>query len=284
MGLFSSIAKLSFTPALLADALTPKAANTPTPAQAQFEPVINEIAGTKSERVKQPDGTWATVIKKLPLSAEDQAYYDELQNLRASSLNYIKDLTENYDVAKIPGLQQYLKDYETSANQAIDRAAGVTANQEEKTLARYGQADSTAAANARVGRAATVMDQRASLGRDMSAIEQNARNDEISRQSGLYSLATGGITGQQNTQLGSVAGLLSTGLAQQANSQNYNNTLAGIAAANDAAQKKQEQAGLNNMATITSLLAAPATGGASLALPSLFNAASKSGFAKYGAA
>ncbi|ACI54445.1 hypothetical protein Rleg2_1151 [Rhizobium leguminosarum bv. trifolii WSM2304] len=282
--MFSSISKLAFTPSLLNDVLNPQTANTPTPTQAQFETQIDNIANTKTERVKQPDGTWALVRSKLPLSAEDQAYMDTLEALRTSSVNHIKDLTENFDPANYPELAQYLKDYETSANMAIDRAAGRTSNQEEKALARFGQADSTAAANARVGRAATVMDQRATLGRDMSTITENARGNELNRQLGLYNLATGGITGQQSIQLGSVPGLISTGLSQQASNQAYNNSVAAIGGSNNAATLAGQQAGFSNLVGLTSLAAAPFTGGTSLMLPSLYGAASKTGYAKYGAA
>jgi len=284
VGLFSSISKLAFTPSLLNDVLNPKTASTPIPEQAQFEPFINEIARTKTERVKQPDGTWATVFKQLPLSPEDQAYMDQLEGLRSSSLAHIKDISQNFDLTKYPEIAQYLKDYETTANQAISKAAYATSLGQEKLLGRVGQANSTAADNARVGRAATEQDQRASLGRDMSAIKENARSNELNRQIGLYNVATGGITGQQNTQIASLAPAISASLSQQANDQAYKNAVAGVVGANNASALAGQQAGLSNLVGLTSLAAAPFTGGTSLMLPSLYGAASKSGYAKYGAA
>ncbi|ANL71931.1 hypothetical protein AMC83_CH01948 [Rhizobium phaseoli] len=267
------------------DLLNPKAPQTPTPEQAQFETQIDKIANTETKRVKQPDGTWAMVRDKLPLSAEDQAYADQLQSLRDDSLAFIRDLTENYDRSKIPWLDQYLKDYEESGNNTITRSAATTANEQEKALARFGQADSTAATQARAQRFATTSNQRVQLGRDMSAIEQNARDSELSKQGSLYSLASNALNNQTNMQLGSAAGLINSGLAQQANTQNFNNTLAATLGANNKAQFDAQQAGFNNLAALTSLAAAPFTGGASLALPSLFNSAkagTSGGWASYG--
>jgi hypothetical protein len=244
----------------------PKAALTPIPEQAQFETQIDDVAGTKVERVKQPDGTYTIVRSALPLSAEDQALQDTFKQIQQSSLDYITKLSNNYNVDDIPWLKQYLTDYQATQSKAITDNAVATGNAEEKLLARYGQADSTAGAQARIARAGTVMDQKAQLARDMSGIEQDARSQELNRQGSLYSLASGALNGQQGTQLNSLAGLVNSGLSQQQNQQNYNNSVAATIGANNAAKAAASQAGFNNLATIAGIAAAPFTGGASLAL------------------
>ncbi|TBH23642.1 hypothetical protein ELG64_09055 [Rhizobium leguminosarum] len=253
--------------------LKPKAATTPIPEQAQFETQIDNIAGTKVERVKQPDGSYATVRSSLPMSAEDQAYYDTLNAIRESTINYIGKLTTDYNVDDIPGLKQYLQDYEATQTEAIDRAGLARTTAEEKALARFGQADSTAATQARDARGEDLISNKIQLSRDMSGIEMDARNQELSRQGSLYNLATGGITGQQSTQLGSLSGLVNSGLAQQSATQGYNNSVASVTGANRQAKADANQAFMNNIVGIASLAAAPFTGGASLAAGGMFSQA-----------
>lgn len=182
-------------------------------------------------------------------------------------------LSTNYDRSQIPWLDQYLKDYETTNLKAINDNATTTTNSDEKALARFGQADSTAAAQARTARFGVVTGQKDQLARDMSGIEQDARNSELSKQGSLYSLATGGLNQQSATQLGSLASLASSGLSQQGNTQNYNNSVAATIGANNAAKAASQQAGFGNLVGLASLAAAPFTGGASLAVPGLFGAA-----------
>lgn len=252
---------------------SPKTPITPIPEQAPFETQIDNVAGTKVERVKQPDGTYATVRSALPLSAEDQALQDTYKSIAQNSLDYMTKLSTNYDRSQIPWLDQYLKDYEATNLKAINDNALSTANGEEKALARFGQADSTAGAQARSARFGVVSGQKNQLARDMSGIEQDARNQALGQQGSLYSLATGALNQQSATQLGSLANLVSSGLSQQGNTQNYNNSVAATIGANNAAKAASQQAGFNNLVGLASLAAAPFTGGASLAVPGLFSAA-----------
>lgn len=246
--------------------LKPKAATTPIPQQAAFETQIDNVAGTKVERVKQPDGTYALVQSSLALSPEDQAMQDAWQRIAQDSLAYIDKLSNSYNRADVPWLDEYLTNYETSQTEAIDRAGLARTTAEEKALARFGQADSTAATQARAQRSSDIVDQRVQVQREMSGIEQDARNQAINQQAGLYDIATGELENQRQTQLGSLSRLVSTGLNQQAASQNYNNSVAATIGANNKAKAEASQAGLSNLAGVASLAAAPFTGGASLAL------------------
>ncbi|TPL98324.1 hypothetical protein [Mesorhizobium sp. B2-3-10] len=252
---------------------SPKTPITPIPAQADFETQIDNVAGTKVERVKQPDGTYATVRSALPLSAEDQALQDTYKGIAQSSLDWMTKLSTDYNPDDIPWLKDYLADYKATNLKAINDNAASTATSDEKALARFGQADSTAAAQARSARFGVVSGQKDQLSRDMSGIAQTARDSELSKQGSLYSLATGALNQQSATQIGSLANLVSSGLTQQGNTQNFNNSVAATIGSNNAAKAASQQAGFNNLVGLASLAAAPFTGGASLAVPGLFGAA-----------
>lgn len=244
--------------------IKPKAAKTPIPTYADFETQIDNVAGTKVERVKQPDGTYALVQSTLPLSAEDQAMQDAWTRISQSSLEYIDKLANSYDRADIPWLDEYLTTYETGQREAIDRAGLARTTSEEKALARFGQADSTAAAQARAQRGSDIVDQRVQLGRELVGVEQDARSQAMTQQAGLYDLATGSLNNQKNIQLGSLANLVNSGLSQQQARQGFNNTVAATVGTNNQAKAAANQAFMSNLVGVASLAAAPATGGASL--------------------
>lgn len=246
--------------------LKPKAATTPIPEYAGFETQIDNVAGTKVERIKQPDGTYALVQSALPMSVEDQALSDAWSRIAANSLAYMDKLANSYDRADIPWLDEYLTTYETGQRQLLDRAGVARSTAEEKALARYGQADSTAAAQARSQRYSDSVDQEIQLGRELVGIEQDARTQAMSQQAGLYDLATGGMNNTKQIQLGSLSNLVNSGLSQQQSKQNYNNTVSATIGANNQAKAAASQAGMGNLASIAALAAAPFTGGASLML------------------
>lgn len=257
--------------------LKQKAATTPIPEFSGFETQMDTVTGTKVERIKQPDGTYALVQTTLPLSAEDQAMQDAWTRIAQSSLDYLDKLANNYDRADIPWLDEYLTNYENGQRDVIDRAGLSRATAEEKALARFGQADSTAAAQARAQRTSDLVDQEVQLGRELVGIEQDARSQAMSQQAGLYDVATSGLNTQKQTQLNSLANLVNTGLSQQQSKQNYNNTVAATIGANNQSKAAASQAGLGNLASLAAIAAAPFTGGASLALLPATQSLGKSG-------
>jgi len=244
--------------------LKPKAATTPIPQYAGFETQIDNVAGTKVERVKQPDGTYALVQSTLPASAEDQAMQDAWTRIAQSSLDYIDKLANSYNREDIPWLDEYLNSYEAGQREIIDRAGLARSTGEEKALARFGQADSTAAAQARSQRYSDAVDQDVQLGRDLVGIERDARSQAMSQQAGLYDLATGGLNANKQMQLGSLSNLVNTGISQQQAQQGYNNTVSATIGANNQAKAAGNQAFMSNLAGVASIAAAPFTGGASL--------------------
>lgn len=265
--------------------IKPKAAKTPIPKYADFETQLDTVAGTKVERVKQPDGTYALVQSALPPSAEDQALNDAWARIAQSSLDYMDKLANSYDRADIPWLDEYLTSYEDGQREVIDRAGLARTTAEEKALARFGQADSTAAAQARAQRGSDLVDQNVQLGRELVGIEQDARAQAMSQQAGLYDLATGSINNQKQIQMGSLANLVNSGMSQQQARQGYNNTVAATIGANNQAKAAANQAFMGNLTGLASLAAAPFTGGVSLfAGGALSSMTGGSGAAKAGTA
>lgn len=254
--------------------LKPKAATTPIPDRAAFETQIDALNGTKVERVKQPDGTYAVVESTMPLSAEDQALQDYYKQIASDALAAIDKISNSVNLDDVPWAKDLVDSYKANQLEAINRAGVARTTSEEKALARFGQADSTAATQVRSQRGSDLTDQRVQLGRELSSIEQQARDTELARQGSLYNLATGALNGQKQAQSASLSGLVSSGLNQQAGAQSYNNTVAATIGANNQVKAASNQAFMNNLVGIGSIAAAPFTGGASLAVPSLFSAAS----------
>lgn len=175
----------------------------PPPPPVEYINTRDEVGGTESVYVTNPDGTKTLVNRALPLSAEEQAYQDNLKRIESDSLAWIEKLSTKYDRTQIPWLDQYLKDYETTQVMGADAALADRTDQEETALARYGQADSTAGNRLRAQRGSDYTDTRAQITRDLSGIEQGVRANELSNAQNLFALASGRID---------------TNLAQMANS------------------------------------------------------------------
>jgi len=245
----------------------PKAAQVALPVEAEFLTQIDNINGTRAERVKQPDGTYAIVTSRLALSPEEQAYEDQLKAIASDSLNWINKLTNNYNRDDIPWLNDYLTDYENTTIKAIDKAFGDRINTEEKALARFGQADSTSASEVRSGRGNDLTDQRRMLQAELSSVEGNARTNAINQYGSLYGLATGSSNNIQSQLSAAGSNNLSAGYTGQNIQQGYNNALAGGQTQQNALNAQASQQGLSNLANVAKLAAAPFTGGASLMIP-----------------
>lgn len=225
----------------------------PPPAPVEYVNTRDEVGGTQSNYVTNPDGTKTLVTSRLPLSPEQQAYEDKLQSIAKDNLDYLTKLTTNYNVDDIPGLKQYLDDYKATQTAALDEATADETNQSETALARYGQADSTAAVQNREARASNYQDNRRQISADLSGIEQNARQTGISNATNLYGLATG----QQGAILGNLANSLSRGqgfqLSDAGLQQNRNNLIYQAGVQQNALQAANNSSMLGNLASLASL-------------------------------
>jgi hypothetical protein len=232
---------------------SPKASAPADPPPPQYVDTRDEIGGTQSTYVTNPDGTKTLVTTRLPLTPEQQAYEDKLKSIADESLGWIEKLSTNYDRSQIPWLDQYLADYETTQVKGLDAAMADRTGQEERTLARYGQADSTAGNVARAQRGQDYTDSRGQINRDLSSIEQGVRENELGNASNLYSLATG----RMDTQLGQLT--QSLGRSQQFQlsdaSLQQNRSLAIYGAQQNANAINAQNAGnkFNNLAALATL-------------------------------
>lgn len=249
---------------------SPKVETPPPPQPIQYVNTRDEVAGTQSNYVTAPDGTKTLVTTRLPLTPEEQAYEDNLKQIASQSLDWINKLSTNYDRSQIPWLDQYLKDYETTQVQGLNKATADQTQQSETALARFGQADSTAGTEDRAQRGQQYINARGQITRDLSSIEQNARQNELGNAQNLYALATG----RQDAILGQLAGSLGRSqqfqLADGSNQMAYNTQIYNANAQNAALKAQSNSSALTNLATLGAL-------GVYAAGPSGFNVLSKLG-------
>lgn len=235
------------------------AAPTPPPA-VDYVNTRDEVTGTQSNYVTNPDGTKTLVTSALPLTAEQQAYQDKLKDIESQSLDYINKLTNNFDPSQIPWLQQYLDDYQKTQTTGANQALADRTTQEEDALARYGQADSSAGTALRDVRGKDYADSIQQVSRDMSGIKAQAQQTALSNATNLYSLATGRLDTQLSQMLQGINSgqnfqLADAGLQQNRNLAIYNGA---IQQQQLAAQTKAQNFGnLASLASLATLAAGP---------------------------
>lgn len=231
----------------------PKVPTPPPPAPVEYVNTRDEVGGTQSNYVTNPDGTKTLITTRIPLTPEQQAYEDKLQQIANDNLAYIDKLTNSYNVDDIPGLRQYLDDYKSTQVKALDQSTADNTNQSENALARYGQADSTAAVQNREGRDKQYQVNRQAITDNMSAIEQGARQQGIGNATNLYGLATG----QQNVILGNLANSLNRGqnfqLSDAGLQQNRNNLIYQGGVQQNALQQQASNSMFGNLAALANL-------------------------------
>lgn len=237
----------------------PAAPAAPPPANPDnFRDDINKV---EIVRIKNPDGTFTQVQRRLPLSAEEQAAEDNLRRIATDSMKTIEELSSVADPTTLESLKPTLDAFYESNKQYIDDANKLRTTQEEKALARAGQADSTAAVQARGQRGRSYSDNLIQLGRDKNALAGSLRDDAINKQLGLFGLATG----RQDVQASQLANALNQGSGNIFNQQQLD------AARNNAiyqGQLQQQQlkyqsraAGMQTLGQIAGLAAFAGLGG-----------------------
>ncbi|WP_181175626.1 tail fiber domain-containing protein [Mesorhizobium sp. B2-3-4] len=254
--------------------LSPKTpAAPPPPPPVDYINSRDEVAGTQSNYVTNPDGTKTLVTSQLPLTEEQQAVKDKLDSIAKQNLDYIDTLTNNYDISQVPGLADYVNSYKAQQIQGLDQATSDQTNQSETALARFGQADSTAAIKDRAARGYNYQQGRQTIDQNAAQIEQQGRQQAIGNATNLYQLATGGI----QTNLSN----LESSLGQQQQFQlndaglqtSRNNAIYSGALQQQQLQQQASQAGLGNIAALAGL----ATLAAGPAGFGLYGLASKAG-------
>lgn len=237
----------------------PKTQYVEPPKQADPVGFKSEITGVEQIPVKNADGT-TTIIERQILTPEQQAIIDRNNRIAEEQLNRIEQLTNNYDISQIDGLSEQLDNFRTSQYAYLDKAVREARMSSEKNLAKFGQADSSAAADTRTQINDAEIAGKQQIQKDAAAAEQDIRNQEIQRSSNLL-----GIVGnEQQQQNALVANTLARGAGIQSNFMNalqsYNNSVYQANVFNAQQKMQASQAGMQNMmglASMAALMAGP---------------------------
>lgn len=237
----------------MGSAFSPKTESVPPPQPVQYVNTRDEVGGTQSNYITNPDGSKTLVTTALPLSPEEQAVKDKYDQIAKDSLDYVTKLSTNYDVSQIPGLQDYLDKQKNLMVTNLDTATADQAQQEENLLARNGQADSTAGVKARAARGYNYGQQRNQIDAQLAATEQNARQQAIGNATNLFSLATG----RQDANIANMMSSLARGqqfqLADAANQADYNGAVYNANKYNASLKSQANSTGLSSLASLAAL-------------------------------
>jgi hypothetical protein len=209
----------------------PKVATQPAPPPpAEIVDYIDNVNKISQKVVMGPDGKRTLVSERLPLSAEEQALENQYKSLQAKGLEQYKALQETGWLDNNPDVKQGLEAYYTANKRGIDTGfADATANQEE-ALARFGQSDSTAAAQARTGLGRNYQDQLWQLDNSKFQMGEQIRSQKQADALTMFNLGAqrgDALTAQLSDAFGRASGNQQylAGLDQQRNLSIYNANL-----------------------------------------------------------
>lgn len=120
----------------------------PPPVQDPID-VIDNINKTVTKTVVGADGKKQTVIERLPLTPEEQAWEDKLKQITETNLSRIEQLSQVAMAADIPEFADTVNRLRSEQTRIRDTSFSEAARQQERALARSGLQDSTAAVKAR---------------------------------------------------------------------------------------------------------------------------------------
>lgn len=178
----------------------------PPPPEPEVYGFSSEVQGIERIPVKNADGTTTIVEKRL--ETDDQREQREyLEGLASSYLDRIDELTNNYDVDDIDGLRDTLSTFREQNVMGITRGYENRSNIEERSLARYGQSDSTAAENLRSSRGRDLQQEFRNLDVAEQQLEQDIRSNELNNTINAFGL----VTGRQDVASGQIANAFNRG-------------------------------------------------------------------------
>lgn len=224
----------------------PKTQYVEPPKQADPVGFKSEITGVEQIPVKNADGT-TTIIERQVLTPEQQAIQDRNDRIAEEQFNRIEQLTNNYDISQIEGLADTLNNFRSSQLSYLNKAVRETRMSQEKNLAKFGVADSSAATEARTQLNDSELASRQQVEKDVQAAEQDIRNQEISRSTNLL-----GIVGNEQQQANALlSNTLNRGSQVSSNFmnslQNYNNMVYSANQFNAQQSQAASQAGMQNL-------------------------------------
>ncbi|MFT7434139.1 MAG: hypothetical protein ACI9TY_001787 [Alphaproteobacteria bacterium] len=148
----------------------------------------DEIGGTEQIPVKNDDGTYTYITKRIPLTAEQMAEEQEYKSIMHDALAEIKKLSSaDYDQSEqTPSI---LNAWESEKNQFVDGNFEERAEVEDKILAKRGLTSSSAGETARRRRIGDKHDAMAEVTREKGLIAGGIRNEKLALQQNLYNIA-----------------------------------------------------------------------------------------------
>jgi hypothetical protein len=164
---------------------TQKAPTPPTPPPVTVQDQIN---GVEQVPMHNPDGSITYITRALPLTAEQQAEKDQLDQIMKDSLAQIQALSaSNYQPDA--QTQAVLDQWQGVQQKLLDDQYGARSRGEEETLAKRGLTDSSAAQEVRRQRLLDEQQAEQNLNLQKDQMADQTRSDQLSLQQSLYNLA-----------------------------------------------------------------------------------------------
>lgn len=154
----------------------------------------DELAGVEQVEVKNPDGSRSLISRRIPLSAEERARNQQIEEGLTSLLTEIDELN-NIAVASQSARFKPIVDAQTALlTDELKEEQREAVKQQEEILAERGLSSSTAGIQTRAALQSDVNDAVTSIGQQGFLLGEQLRNDALNRS--LQSLAP--FTQQQN--------------------------------------------------------------------------------------
>ncbi|MDD9920071.1 MAG: hypothetical protein OXR68_05560, partial [Alphaproteobacteria bacterium] len=150
----------------------------------------DEINRVEQVPVTNPDGSTTYITREIPLSKEEQAERDKLDGIMKDALEEIQHLSAS-EYQDDDATRKVLDSWEKERKRLLGKSFSSRTSQEEKSLARRGLADSSAALNIRRQRQLDEQESERQLENERDLLSENIRSTRIGLQQNLYGLVAG---------------------------------------------------------------------------------------------
>jgi hypothetical protein len=195
---------------------TPKVPTPPAPPPPSS--YVDEVSGVEQVPVTNADGSITYTTRALPLTPEQQAQKDQLNQIMSDSLAQIEALSAT-DYQNDADTQRILDQWRNVQQKTLDDSYTQRSQQEEQTLAARGLGDSSAADAVRRTRRLDLQDAEQNLDDEEGQIGSSIRSQNLQLQQQLYNLAASGISSGDAAAQAAAAKSFSSSIASDASRQ-----------------------------------------------------------------
>ncbi len=149
----------------------------------------DEIGGTEQVPVKNPDGTYTYITRKLPLTDEQKAEQEAYDKIMKDALAEIQKLSST-DYDHDPQTQKVLDAWEAESQSILQETFEERSDEEDKILARRGLSSSSAGEAARRRRLVDKQEAQSQLNREKNLLADDVRHEKLALQQNLYNIAS----------------------------------------------------------------------------------------------